>query len=94
MSKINFLKSRIFERKDKLIIGIPMYKLYIDEYFLSSFKNLKAIMQLPALLKPGRKARHWKIPTTINLMLLFLILNLSILVESDIKSIIAPIIEV
>ena len=49
---------KIFEKKDNPIMGIPIYKLYIEEYLRSSPNNLKAMIQLPALLKPGKKARH------------------------------------
>ena len=42
------------EMKDKKIIGIPRYKLLIDDDFLVSPNNLNAMIQLPDLLNPGR----------------------------------------
>jgi|TARA_A100001015_G_scaffold112831_1_gene125376 hypothetical protein len=40
------------------MIGTPRYKLFIDDDFLVSPNSLNAMMQLPDLLNPGRKARH------------------------------------
>ena len=48
----------MFDKKEIKIIGMPKYKLKMDEFFRSSPIILKAIMQLPDLLKPGKKARH------------------------------------
>jgi hypothetical protein len=48
----------VFDKNEIKIIGMPKYKLKTDEFFRSSPIILKAIMQLPDLLKPGKKARH------------------------------------
>ncbi len=48
------------------------------EYLRFSSNNLKAMIQLPALLKSGKKARHWKKTDKINLVLLLSITNLNL----------------
>ena len=47
-----------FDKKEIKIIGTPKYRLITEDFCLSSPIILKAIIQLPDLLKPGKKARH------------------------------------
>ena len=65
----------MFDKNEIKIMGMPKYKLKTDVFFRSSPIILKAIMQLPDLLKPGKKARHLNNPATKNFVLVLEIFN-------------------
>ena len=87
-------KSWALLKKDNKIIGKLINKLFVIACFLFWPKTKKAVMQLPDLLKPGKKARHWNIPAIKksidgDLVLIWIFLNLSAA-----NKIIAPMMEV
>ena len=66
ISIIIWLRYLKLDKKDIAIMGIPKYRLKIEDTLLSSPNILKTMIQLADLLNPGIKARHWNIPAKKN----------------------------